>query len=93
VGVSADTQAVQQRFIDAFGLTFPLIADPDKRVIDSYGARQVLGVAARRSTFLVGPDGRIAYVWPQVTVEGHADAVVGRIRELQSRPTTEDAVT
>jgi peroxiredoxin Q/BCP len=82
VGVSADTADVQRLFIDKFGLTFPLIADPDKRVIDAYGAREVLGIAAKRSTFLVGPDGRVACVWTHVNVEGHAEDVVQRIRAL-----------
>jgi peroxiredoxin Q/BCP len=82
VGVSADKPNVQQRFIDKFGLTFPLIADPEKAVIDAYGARAVLGVTAKRSTFLVGPDGRIAKVWSHVDVEGHGEDVVDAIRQL-----------
>ena len=82
VGVSADRPEVQQRFIDKFGLTFPMISDTDKSIIDSYGARKVLGVTATRSTFLIGPDGRVARVWPKVKIEGHAEDVVAAIREL-----------
>lgn len=82
VGVSADKPEIQQRFIDKFGLTFPMIADTAKQVIDAYGARAVLGVAATRSTFLIDPTGRIARVWPKVKVEGHADDVVAAIRAL-----------
>jgi peroxiredoxin Q/BCP len=84
VGVSADKPEVQQRFVDAYGLTFPVISDHAKRVIDAYGAREVLGVTAKRSTFLVGPDGRIAHAWPKVKVEGHADDVVARLRKLSA---------
>lgn len=84
MGVSADTAEVQQLFIDKFGLTFPLIADPDKHIIDAYGAREVLGIVAKRSTFLVGPDGNIAHVWRKVEVDGHADDVIARIRELSA---------
>lgn len=84
MGVSADKPEVQQRFIDAFDLTFPMIADPDKHIIDAYGARAVLGVTATRSTFLVAPDGKVAHVWPKVKVEGHADDVVATIRELSA---------
>jgi peroxiredoxin Q/BCP len=88
VGVSADRPEVQQRFIDKFSLTFPMISDTSKTVIDAYGARAVLGVAATRSTFLVDPDGRIAHVWPKVKLEGHAADVVATIRALAaSRPT------
>ena len=82
VGVSADRPEVQQRFIDKFGLTFPMISNTDKSIIDSYGARKVLGVTATRSTFLIGPDGRVARVWPKVKIEGHAEDVVAAIREL-----------
>lgn len=82
VGVSADKPEVQQRFIDKFELTFPMISDTSKTIIDAYGAREVLGVAAKRKTFLVGPDGTIAHVWPKVKVEGHADDVVATIRRL-----------
>lgn len=80
MGVSADKPEVQQRFIDKFGLTFPMLADPGKRIIDAYGARQVLGVTAKRSTFLIDPDGRVARVWAKVDVEGHADEVLAEIR-------------
>lgn len=82
VGVSADKPEIQQRFIDKFELTFPMIADTTKAIIDAYGARAVLGVTATRSTFLIDRDGRIAHVWPKVKVEGHADDVVSVIRRL-----------
>lgn len=82
MGVSADKPEVQQRFIDKFELTFPMVSDAGKAIIDAYGAREVLGVTAKRSTFLIGPDGRIAHVWPKVHVEGHAEEVVAAIREL-----------
>ena len=82
VGVSADKPEVQQRFIDKFELTFPMVSDRDRSIIDAYGAREVLGVSAKRKTFLIGPDGLIAHVWPKVTVEGHADDVVATIRQL-----------
>jgi peroxiredoxin Q/BCP len=81
VGVSADKPEIQQRFIDKFALTFPMISDTDKSIIDAYGAREVLGVTAKRKTYLIGPDGRIAHVWPKVKVEGHADDVVAVIRK------------
>ena len=82
VGVSADKPEVQQRFIDTFELTFPMISDTDKSIIDAYGAREVLGVTAKRRTFLIDPQGTVARAWHKVKVEGHADAVVAAIREL-----------
>lgn len=84
VGVSADRPEVQQRFIDKFSLTFPMISDVSKQIITAYGAREVLGVTAKRSTFLIDPEGRIAHVWPAVKVTGHADEVVATIRAAQA---------
>lgn len=82
MGVSADKPEIQQRFIDKFELTFPMLSDTSKAIIDAYGAREVLGVTAKRKTFLIGPDGTIAHVWPKVKVEGHAEDVLGVIRKL-----------
>jgi peroxiredoxin Q/BCP len=84
VGVSADSAATQRKFIEKFGLTFPLVPDPEKVVIDDWGVRKVLGVTAQRSTFLVDPRGRIAYAWPKVNVEGHGADVIATIRRLSS---------
>jgi len=88
VGVSSDKPANQIKFVKKYGLTFPLIPDPDKTIIDAYGSRQVLGITATRSTFLVDPLGRIAHVWPSVKVEGHVDDVIetiGRMTEGASQ--------
>ena len=82
VGISADSQQTQQKFIDKFGLTFPMISDTERSIIEGWGARKVLGVTAARSTFLIGPDGKVAHTWPKVKVEGHADDVVNVIRSL-----------
>ena len=82
MGVSADKPEIQQRFIDKYELTFPMVSDTSKAIIDVYGAREVLGVAAKRKTFLIDPEGRIAFVWPKVKVEGHADDVVATIERL-----------
>ena len=82
MGVSADKPETQRKFIDKFGLTFPMLSDTSKRVIDAYGSREVLGMTAKRKTFLVGPDGRIAHVWPKVSVEGHADDVVATLERV-----------
>jgi len=83
VGISADRPETQRRFIDKYGLTFPMIPDTGKEIIDAYGAREVLGMTAKRRTFLVAPDGRIAFVWPTVKVEGHADDVTATIARLK----------
>ncbi|KAF0208261.1 MAG: peroxiredoxin [Actinobacteria bacterium] len=84
MGVSADKPETQQKFIDKFELTFPMLSDTTKTIIEAYGAREVLGVTAKRKTFLVGPDGAIARAWDKVKVEGHADDVVSAIKELSA---------
>lgn len=85
VGVSADKPGTQQKFIDKFGLYFPMVSDTGKEIIDAYGAREVLGVTAKRKTFLVDPRGRIARIWPKVKVEGHAEDVVAAVKELAGK--------
>jgi thioredoxin-dependent peroxiredoxin len=85
VGVSADKPEVQQRFIDKFGLTFPMISDADKSIIEAYGTRKVLGATAERTTFLLDPGGRIARIWRKVKVEGHAEDVVAEIERQRDR--------
>jgi peroxiredoxin Q/BCP len=66
--------------VEKFELTFPMIADTGKEIIDAYGAREVLGVTAKRRTFLIGPDGKIVRIWLSVKVEGHAEDVLAAIR-------------
>jgi peroxiredoxin Q/BCP len=63
-------------------LNFPLICDTESKVIDAYGARRLksflgksfLGIV--RSSFLIGPDGRIEKVWPNARAKGHAAEVL-----------------
>ena len=82
MGVSGDKPESQLKFIEKYGLTFPMVPDRDRRIINAYGARGVLGLAARRSTFLVDPHGKIGHVWPDVKIEGHVDDIVETIRRL-----------
>ena len=84
VGVSADKPATQLKIDEQFGLTFPVVPNPEKDIIAAWGAQKALGVTAQRATFLVDPTGRIAHVWPKVTVEGHAQDVVETIGRLSN---------
>jgi len=84
VGVSGDKAAAQIKFVERYGLSFPMVPDPQKRIIGAYGAMAVLGLAAKRPTFLVAPDGRIAHVWPSVKLAGHAEDVVAKITRLSA---------
>ena len=82
MGVSADKAEVQKRFVDAYDLEFPLVPDREKTIIDSYGAREVVGLTAKRRTFVIGPDGKVAHVWPAVKVDGHVDEVLAVVEQL-----------
>jgi peroxiredoxin Q/BCP len=77
VGISPDRPAKLATFRDAQRLTFPLLSDPDRAVLEAYGAygektlygRKITGVI--RSTFVVGPDGRIEQALYNVKATGH----------------------
>jgi thioredoxin-dependent peroxiredoxin len=88
VGVSADPVKAQEKFRDKHGLTIPLASDEEKKMLTAYGVwgeksmygRKFMGV--RRTTFLVGSDGRIAQVWENVKVPGHAESVLETAKAL-----------
>ena len=90
LGVSPDDVASHARFRDKFGLNFPLLADPEHRVAEAYGAwreknlygRKSMGI--QRSTFLIGPDGVVRRAWPKVAVDGHDDEVLAALDEIAS---------
>ena len=89
LGCSADSVEAQAKFKAKQKLNFPLLSDPDFTVIEAYGARRMksflgksfLGIV--RSTFLIGPDGRIAKVWDKVSAKGHAADVLSAAQKLQ----------
>ncbi len=89
LGASKDKPAAQQKFIDKQELTVPIASDPvENGVTDALGVwtekknygRTYMGI--ERSTFLVGPDGKIAQVWRKVRVKGHAEAVLEAAKAL-----------
>jgi thioredoxin-dependent peroxiredoxin len=88
LGVSADSVAAQDKFKLKHKLKIPLASDETKKMLTAYGAwgekslygRKFMGVI--RKTFLIDGNGRIARVWPKVSVEGHADEVLEAARAL-----------
>jgi peroxiredoxin Q/BCP len=74
-GVSRDSQESHDDFAKHHHLAFPLVADPDGVVAKAYGVGSTLGMDSRVS-FLVGPDGKIERVWPDVDPAVHADEVL-----------------
>ena len=77
LGISPDPPAKLARFRDAEGLTFPLLSDPDREVLTAWGAfgeKQMYGKTVTgviRSTFVVGPEGRIEEARYNVRATGH----------------------
>ena len=77
VGISPDSPEKLAKFRDRDHLTFPLVSDPDRSVLTAYGAygekqnygKTVMGVI--RSTFVIGPDGRIEKAFYNVKATGH----------------------
>jgi len=84
-GVSPQGADSKRKFVEKFSLPFPLLIDADHAVAESYGSwveKQNYGKTywgTARTTFLVGPDGRIAAAWPKVKPEGHAAEVLAAL--------------
>jgi peroxiredoxin Q/BCP len=82
LGVSADPPKMLAGFIAKQKLNFTLLSDPSHKMIEAYGAwrmkrfmgREFMGIV--RSSYLVGPDGKIHQVWESVKAKGHAAEVL-----------------
>jgi peroxiredoxin Q/BCP len=89
IGVSPDTVEAVKKFADKFGLDFTLLADADHAVAEKYGTwveksmygKKYMGV--QRATFIIGPDGKIAKVFPKISPKTHDDVVLGALAELR----------
>ena len=85
LGVSILDEASKAKFANKYGLTFPLLADPDHQVAEKYGVwqkksrygRSYMGIV--RTTYLIGPDGKVVERWDNVKVDGHAQAVAAAL--------------
>jgi thioredoxin-dependent peroxiredoxin len=85
LGISILNEASKAKFATKYGLTFPLLADADHEVAEKYGVwqeksrygRKYMGIA--RTTYLIGPDGKVARRWDNVKVDGHVDEVMGAL--------------
>ena len=88
LGVSKDSQKSHKGFIEKHDLPFILISDIDKKVQEAYGVwqeknmygRKVMGTV--RTTFIISPEQKIAYVFNKVDCENHAEEVLEKLEEL-----------
>lgn len=91
VGISPDSPADHGKFRARYGLKPRLAADPNHIAIAAYGVwgdKKMFGrpyVGLLRTTFIIGPDGRIAEVIPVPRIKGHAAAALARIRALLAK--------
>lgn len=88
IGVSGDDVLSHQAFRDKYHLNFPLLADPDHHIAESYGAwREKVqygktSIGMVRSTYIIDAQGRVAKLWKKVSVDGHDEQVVQALRSL-----------
>ncbi len=88
LGISADPVKAQDAFKKKHKLSVGLLSDEQHEMLEAYGAwgkksmygRTFMGII--RSTVLIGPDGRIARIWPKVKVDGHAEEVLAAAKAL-----------
>ena len=85
LGVSRDSVESHCKFIDKYGLNFPLLSDPDGKVLRAYGAwgeknmygKKTEGVL--RTTVIIDGEGKVEKVFPRVKVDGHVDKVLAAL--------------
>lgn len=73
-GVSADSVESHKKFAEKFKLPFTLLADPEKKMIEAYGAAKLIGI--QRMSYLINSDGMIAKVYPKVDPTTHASQIL-----------------
>ena len=90
LGVSCDDLASHKRFAKKFHLTFPLLSDPDAAVCKAYGVYKQKSMYGRtywgieRTTCIIDARGRIARIFPKVSVDGHTEEILHALQEIGS---------
>ena len=86
IGVSFDDIETQEEFKTAHNLPFDLISDHDKKIAKLYDAVGFLGLYAKRKTYIIGPDGKIAYIFQKIDTKNHSEEVIAVIEKLDEIP-------
>ncbi len=85
IGISPDDDDSHERFTERHDLTFPLVADPDREIIERYGVwgeRKNYGktfMGLQRTTFLIDEDGVIQHVFKRPKTKAHAEEIIGKL--------------
>jgi thioredoxin-dependent peroxiredoxin len=88
LGCSVDNEDAHRAFAKKYSLPFPLLLDPDKKIARSYGVENgipILGLDSR-TTFVIGPDGRILKVYPKVDPAIHASEIIDELGANKEPP-------
>jgi peroxiredoxin Q/BCP len=88
LGISVDDVESHKKFAEKHGLPFTLLADTDKKVTKEYGVLKNYGVieVARRDTFLIDPQGRVAKHYESVDPDTNSKIVLEDIKALKAKP-------
>jgi peroxiredoxin Q/BCP len=84
VGVSMDDLESHKAFAEKHQLNFPLLPDKDGAIAAKFGVNTTRGVA-KRTTFVIGKDGTIVNVFPDVNVDGHSALVLAAVKEAAAK--------
>ena len=91
LGISVDDVASHKAFAEQHSLPFTILADSDKSVTTAYGTlKEYIGIAklARRDTFIIDPQGKIAKHYQDVNPAGHSQMVLADLKQLIARSAT-----
>jgi peroxiredoxin Q/BCP len=86
LGVSLDDIETQKKFKDKHRFQFELLSDQDKNISEAFGVLGLMGMYAQRKTFIIDPDGKIAYIFDQVNTSKHDVEVKEILDRLQHKP-------
>lgn len=82
LGMSRDNADSHARFCHKYNLRIPLLSDPEGKYGQKLGILKDTG-GFKRTTVLIGRDGKIKYIWENVKANGHAAEVLNRVKELE----------
>lgn len=84
LGISVDDIETQKRFKEELVLPFELLSDSNRELARACGVLNVIGTRAQRKTFIIDPEGRIAYIFDKVNAGKHDEEVKEILSELQN---------
>jgi thioredoxin-dependent peroxiredoxin len=87
LGMSPDPPEAQKKFAEKYDIKFPLLSDSDKKIAQAFDVwkeknmygKKVMGI--ERSTFIIGPDGKLKQAFRKVKAEGHAAEVLASLKK------------